>query len=328
MGGDLERGDLVAVFGGSGFVGRYAVRALAGDGLRVRAAVRRPDLAGHLQTMGAVGQVQAIQANIRYPDSVARAVSGCRVVVNAVGSGLAPSGRQSFHAVHQEGAKIIGKAARMAGVERVIHISALGADPKGRANYARAKGLGEEALLHEFPDAIVLRPSVVFGPEDKFFNRFASLAHYSPLLPLIGGGRARFQPVFVGDVAAAVRSAVQGRAMPGSVYELGGPQILSFRQVLELIQDWTGLRRGYLPLPYWAAKLLALVTWPLPNSVRPLTVDQVRMLAIDNVVSRVAIDDGRTIEALGVTSPHAVGTVVPAYLEMYRTRGQFSHYRG
>ena len=318
---------LVTVFGGSGFVGRHTVRALARDGWRIRAACRRPDLAGYLQPMGRVGQVHPVQANLRYPDSVARAVEGADVVVNCVGI-LARAGRQSFPAVHGTGARAIAKAAREAGAKRVVHVSALGANAKSASNYARSKADGERAILEQFPDAVILRPSIVFGPEDGFFNRFAAMAQFAPLLPLIGGGRTRFQPVFVGDLAAAITAACEGHAKLGAIYEIGGPEVLSFRQILDKTQEWAGRKRGYLPMPFWLAKLQALATWPLPNALRPLTYDQVRLLQVDNVVSDAATKDGRTLAGLGIAHPHAIGTVVPGYLERFRPRGQFSHYRG
>ncbi|HUS98221.1 MAG TPA: complex I NDUFA9 subunit family protein [Hyphomicrobiaceae bacterium] len=323
----LQRSTLATVFGGSGFVGRHAVRALSRKGWRVRAAVRRPDLAGHLQPMGAVGQIHAVQANLRYPQSVAAAVEGADVAINLVGI-LAGSGAQSFDAVHVKGARAIAKAAREAGVKRLIHMSAIGADPKSKSEYSRSKARGEEAVLEEFPEAIILRPSIIFGPEDEFFNRFANLARMSPILPLIGGGRTRFQPVFVGDVAEAISVCCEGRGMPGTIYEIGGPEVQSFRQLLDRTQQWSGRSRGYVTLPFWLAKLQALATWPLPNSIRPFTVDQVRLLQSDNVVGEDAQIEERTLAGLGVDHPQSIGIVVPTYLERFRPRGQFSHYRG
>ena len=322
----LETGGLATVFGGSGFVGRHSVRALAKRGYRIRAAVRRPDLAGHLQPMGVVGQIHAVQANLRYPASVRNAVEGADVVVNAVGV-LAPTGKQSFGAVHVEGARAVAKAAREAGVKRLVHVSAIGADASGSANYARSKAEGENAVLAEFPDAIILRPSIVFGPEDEFFNRFAALARVAPMLPLIGA-RTKFQPIFVGDLATAIANACDGKAKPGTIYEVGGPEVLTFKQLLDRTQEWAGRSRPYFPMPFWLAKLQALLTLPLPNALRPITVDQVRMLARDNVVSQTAVSEGRALADLGVAAPHSVSTVVPAYLERFRPRGQYSHYRG
>jgi uncharacterized protein YbjT (DUF2867 family) len=320
-------GELATVFGGSGFIGRHAVRALAKAGWRVRAAVRRPDLAGHLQPMGSVGQIHAVQANLRYPGSVAAACAGADVVINLVGV-LAPVGKQSFEMVHAQGARAVAKAAREAGAQRFIHVSAIGADRNASAAYARSKAEGEHGVLEEFPDAVILRPSIVFGPEDEFFNRFANLARMSPFLPLIGGGTTRFQPVFVGDLAAAIATAAGGGAVGGTVYEIGGPEVLSFKQLLDRTQTWTDRKRRYLRLPFWAAKLQAALTSPLPNALRPITVDQVRLLEVDNIVSETAKREKRTLEALGVAEPHAVGTVVPAYLERFKARGQYAHYRG
>ena len=323
----LQGGALVTVFGGSGFVGRHVVRELARQGFRVRSATRRPDLAGHLQPMGTVGQIQPVQANLRYPASVAAALHGADVVVNLVGL-LVKSGRQTFDAVHVEGARAIARAARQAGVARLIHVSAIGADAKSRGNYGRTKAAGEAAMLEEYPGAVILRPSIVFGPEDQFFNRFADMARKAPLLPLIGGGRTRFQPVYAGDVALAIAAATQGKARAGTVYELGGPEVATFRKLLDRTQEMAGRNRGYLRLPFWAAKLGALLTVSLPNTLRPLTVDQVSMLQSDNVVSEAARKDGRTLQGLGILSPHAIDTIVPVYLEQYRAKGQYSHYRG
>jgi NADH dehydrogenase len=319
---------LATVFGGSGFVGRYAVRALAKAGWRVRAAVRRPDLAGHLQPAGVVGQVHAVQANLRYPDSVRRACEGATCVINAVGI-LAPTGPQTFDRLHVEGARAVARAAREAGATRMIHVSAIGADAKSDARYARTKGEGERAVLEEFPDAIILRPSIVFGREDQFFNRFASLAVSAPFLPLIGGGRTKFQPVFVGDLAEVIAKAAEGVGQPGTVYELGGPAAYTFRDLLDRTQEWTDRKRFYLSLPFFLAKLQAVMTKPLPNALRPITVDQVRMLqAGDNVVSATATAEGRTIAAFGIAAPTPIEAEVPLYLERFRPRGQFSHYKG
>lgn len=322
----LDNQGIATVFGGSGFVGRYAVAALAKQGWRVRAAERRPDLAGFLQPAGFVGQVAPVQANLRYPASVQRAVAGSKFVVNAVGV-LASGGKQTFRALHVEGPRAVAKAAREGGVRHLVHISAIGADAKSSSRYARSKAEGEAAVLQEFPGAIILRPSIVFGPEDQFFNRFAAMARISPLLPLIGGGRTRFQPVFVGDVAAAIAAIAAGAGKPGTVYELGGPEVLTFRELLDLTQEWADRSRGYLPMPFWLAKLQALLTWPLPNSLRPVTLDQVRMLQHDNTVSAAAKSEGRTLAGLGVDPAHGVAAIVPTYLERFRARGQFASYR-
>lgn len=327
MSARLEKGSLVTVFGGSGFVGRHVVRALAREGWRVRVAVRRPDLAGHVQPMGAVGQVMPVQANLRYPESVRAAVQGADAVVNLVGI-LAKTGSQTFDAIHVKGAELVAQAAQAAGATRFVHVSAIGASPRSKSRYGRSKATGERAALKAFPEAVILQPSLIFGPEDDLFNRFADMATKSPLLPLIGGGRTRFQPVYVGDVAKAVAKACAGEADPGGIYELGGPDIVTFRQILDMVQAWTGRSRGYVSIPFGVAKVAAMLTAPLPNALRPLTVDQVRLLQVDNVVSAQAQSESRTLQGLGITSPQSMSAVVPSYLERFNPHGQFAHYRG
>jgi len=319
-------GGLVTIFGGSGFVGRHTVSALAKRGYRIRAAERRPDLAGHLQPMGVVGQIQAVQANLRFPESVKAAVQGAEAVINTVAI-QSPSGKQTFEALHVEGARTVAKAAREAGAKRFVHISAIGADRKSSSAYARTKAEGEKAVLQEFPEAIIIRPSIVFGPEDEFFNRFAHLSLMSPFLPLIGGGRTKFQPVYVGDLATAIANAVDGAGKPGAIYEAGGPEVFTFRRLLDLTQEYTGRERVYLPLPFWLASLQALLTSPLPNSLRPITGDQVKLLKSDNVVCEAAKVEARTLADLGVTQATAVASVVPGYLERFQPRGQYAHYK-
>ena len=321
----LKRGALVVVFGGAGFVGRYAVRAMAKKGWRVRVAVRRPDLAGHLQPMGAVGQIQAVQANVRYPESVRAAIAGADAVVN-LAAVLMPSGRQTFRAIHVEGAKTVARMAAEAGVRNFVQLSAIGADAQSDSDYARSRAMGDKLVLEALPTAVILRSSLVFGTEDEFFNRFAGMALTSPVLPLVGG-KTRMQPVFVGDLAAAIVNACDGHAEHGSIYEIGGPEVHTFRALLEKTMTWAGRERVLLPLPSWAAKLIALLTWPLPNALRPLTVDQVRLLQRDNVVSDDARRNGRELRTLGVLHPQPIGIVVPQYLERFRPRGQFSQYR-
>ncbi|MBO0766079.1 MAG: NAD-dependent epimerase/dehydratase family protein, partial [Hyphomicrobiaceae bacterium] len=289
---------------------------------------------GYLQPMGAVGQVFPVQANLRYPKSLERAAEGATAVVNAVGIlaecrlCLSRSARQTFHAVHVGGAHAAARAARAAGAKTFVHISAIGADRKYGAKYARTKAAGEAAVLAEFPTAVILRPSVVFGPEDQLFNRFASLARWPLLpLPLIGGGRSKFQPVYVGDVAAAVAAACAGRAKAHTIYELGGPDIVTFRQLLDDVQRWSGRRKWYLPVPFWVAEIGALLTAWMPHGLRPLTVDQVRMLMRPNVVDEGAVKEGRTLKGLGIATPHAMAGVVPQYLERFQPQGQFARYR-
>ena len=325
MASRLERGALVTVFGGSGFVGRYVVRAMAKRGWRVRAAVRRPDLAGHLQPMGAVGQIHAVQANVRYPESVRAAVAGADAVVN-LSAIMVPSGRQTFDAVHIMGAENVAQAVAEEGIGNFVQMSALGADAGSDSKYARSRALGEQKVLAACPHAIVLRPSIVFGAEDEFFNRFAAMALTSPVVPLIGG-KSKFQPVFVGDLAEAVVNACDGGGVKGRIYEIGGPEVFSFRELMTKTQQWSGRRRTLLALPNWMGKLIALLTWPLPNSVRPLTVDQVRLLALDNVVSEQAYAEGRDLKALGVEHAQPAGIIVPEYLARFRPKGEFSQYR-
>lgn len=315
-------GKLVTVFGGSGFVGRHVVRAFAQAGWRVRAAVRRPDLAGHLQPYGAVGQIQAVQANLRpeFRWSVERAVAGADAVVNLVGI-LSESGRQNFHAVQALGPAVVADAARAAGIETLVQVSAIGADAGSAAEYARTKAAGEAAVLARVPGAVILRPSIVFGPEDGFFNRFAAMARISPVLPLIGGGRTLFQPVYVGDVGQAVLAAASGAAGAGTVYELGGPEVKSFRECLELLLQTIGRKRLLVDLPFGLATAQARLLQLLPGA--PLTVDQVEMLKSDNVVSAAAAAEGRTLEGLGV-EPRALASILPSYLWRFRLQGQFS----
>lgn len=310
---------LVTVFGGSGFVGRHLVRALARRGWRVRVAVRRPDLAGHLQPLGVVGQVQAVQANLRYRASVEHAVAGADAVVNLVGI-LAEGGRQTFGAVQAAGARAVAEAAAKAGIANLVHVSAIGADRDSVSDYAASKAYGEEAVRKAVPGAVILRPSVIFGPEDQFFNRFASLARFTPAMPLIGGGATLLQPVYVGDVAEAIANALDGKAKAGATYELGGPEAVSLKRVIEYILKETGRTRLPLNIPFWAARLQASVLQLLPKPL--LTVDQVNLLEQDNVVSAAAKAEGRTLEGLGIT-PTAFESIVPSYLYRFREHGQF-----
>ncbi len=310
---------LVTVFGGSGFVGRHLVRALAKDGWRVRVAVRRPDLAGHLQPLGAVGQIHAIQANLRYRESIARALQGADAVVNLVGI-LAETGRQKFAAVQAQGARFVAEEAAKASIGNLVQLSAIGADAESASEYARSKASGEAAVLAAVPGAVILRPSIVFGPEDQFFNRFANMARFTPALPLIGGGETKFQPVYVGDVAAAVVKVLNGGAKPGATYELGGPEVSTFRALLEYILAVTNRKRLLVNLPFPLAKIQASVLELLPGKL--LTVDQVTLLEKDNIVGAVAKAEGRTLEGLGL-APTSYEAIVPSYLYSFRPHGQF-----
>ena len=325
-------GRLVTVFGGTGFVGRHVVRALARDGWRIRVASRRPNLAGHLQPNGRVGQIHAVQANLRYPASVAAALRGADAAVNLVGI-LTETGQQRFDAVQAFGARAVARAAREAGVTRLVQMSALGADPKSDSDYARSKAQGEAAAFEFFPDATVLRPSIVFGPEDDFFNRFAALARILPVLPLIGGGETKFQPVFVGDVAETVVKALAGETRPGVVYELGGPQVKTFRELMEFVCATIGRKRILAPVPFGFAHYMALGTEIASTATLGLypdmlltTRDQVRLLQVDNVVSPQAIAEGRTLEGLKI-EPEAIESIVPTYLYRFRKAGQFERQR-
>jgi NADH dehydrogenase len=306
---------LATVFGGSGFIGRYVVTNLARDGWLVRVAVRRPDEALFLKTAGAIGQVTPVATNVRDRPSVARAVQGADAIVNLVGI-LHESGRQRFQAVQAGGARTIAEEAARAGARRLVHISAIGADANSKSEYARTKAEGEAAVRQAFPTATILRPSIVFGPEDGFFNRFAKMAQLSPALPLIGGGRTRFQPVYVGDVAEAVVKAIETPAAAGQTYELGGPKIYSFADLMRLLLHETGRKRLLMPLPFPVASLMGAVLQCLPSP--QLTADQVRQLKRDNVVSDGAVG----LANLGIT-PTAVEAIVPTYLDRYRARGYY-----
>ncbi|TIN78578.1 complex I NDUFA9 subunit family protein [Mesorhizobium sp.] len=314
----LQTPKLVVVFGGSGFVGRHVVRALARRGYRIRVACRRPDLAGHLQPLGNVGQIQPVQANIRVRWSVDRAVQGADHVVNLVAI-LHESGRQKFTPVHEFGAHAIAEAARAVGAG-LTHISALGADLNAQSEYARTKALGEKAVLETIEDAVILRPSINFGPEDSFFNRFASMARYSPVLPLIGGGRTKFQPVYVGDVAEAVARSVDGKVQGGRIYELGGPQVLTFKQCMQEMLAMIDRKRLLVSVPWWVANMQASILGFLPNPL--LTKDQVLQLRGDNIVSEAAIRENRTLAGLDI-QPQSIASILPSYLWRYRPAGQF-----
>jgi uncharacterized protein YbjT (DUF2867 family) len=309
---------LVTVFGGSGFLGRQVVRALAQRQFRVRVAVRRPDLAGHLQPLGRVGQIHAVQANVRYPGSVEAALRDSDAAINLTGI-LFERGRQSFQTVQAEGAAAIARAAAERGA-RMVHVSALGADAQSSSLYAQTKAAGEAAVQEAVPAAIILRPSIMFGPEDDFFNRFAAMARMSPVLPLVGGGATRFQPVFVGDVAEAVARAVEGKLQAGAPYELGGADVRTFKELMEFVLATIERRRLLVPVPFKLAELNAFFLQFLPKPL--LTPDQVKLLESDNVVSEQATQGGRTLEGIGI-EPTSMGVVVPSYLWRFRRTGQF-----
>ena len=324
---------LVTVIGGSGFVGRHVVRALARAGHRVRVACRRPDLAGYTQPTGVVGQVMPVQANLRFPDSLAAACAGADCVINLVGV-LFDSGAQGFDDIHVKGAEAAALAAKAAGARQFIHMSALGADPDWASQYARSKAEGEGRVAQAFPGAVILRPSVIFGPEDKVFNTFATMARYSPLVVLIGDGVTRFQPVYVGDVALAITHLVNRGETSGKVYELGGPEVVSLKDMAQMTMDVTERKRWFMDLTWsesrflghmfnlwqkpWFRKL-TLGLFPMP----PFTSDQVLTLRRDNVVSRAAVAEGRDMAALGIV-PRDLAGILPSYLFRYRKAGQFT----
>lgn len=315
--------DLIVVFGGSGFVGKHVVRALAKRGKRVRVAMRRPHLGHELRVLGDVGQIQLVQANVRFSESVDRALEGADGVVNLVGV-LAEKGKQNFTALHAEAAGTIAVAAAKYGVKRFVHMSAIGAAAKG-ARYARSKFAGEQKVREAIPEAVILRPSIVFGPEDTFFNRFAQMATMSPALPLIGGGKTRFQPVFVGDVADAVCAALDRPDAQARTFELGGPGVYTFKRLMEFVLNEIDRPRALLPIPFFLAQPLGLLLdWAFklnPFADPPLTGDQVTMLQRDNAVGQ--DPQAGTLADLGVTSLESIEAIVPSYLWRFRPHGQF-----
>jgi uncharacterized protein YbjT (DUF2867 family) len=313
---------LVTVFGGSGFIGTQVVRALAKQGLRVRVAVRRPALGYRLRLMGDVGQIEVVQANIRNPASIGRALDGAEGCINLVGV-LYETGRQGFQSLHAKGAEEIAAAAAAGGVRRLVQVSAIGADLDSASKYARTKALGEAAARKAMPQAAIVRPSVVFGQEDWFFNRFASLASVLPVMPLPGGGATRFQPIHVADAAAAIARALTDPAAAGRIFEIGGPQIYSYRELIELTLAEIHKRRLLLPLPWPLAGLIGQIG-DLQAKLTPfapiLTADQVELLRHDNVANPALPG----LKALGIDAPAAVEAIVPTYLYRYRRGGQFA----
>ena len=324
---------LVTVFGGSGFIGRYAARTLVKAGYRVRVAVRRPHLAGDVRLAGAPGWVDIVQANVRDMSSVKRAVDGADAVVNLVGI-LYEKGPQSFEAAQREGATNVAEACAAAGIERLVHVSAIGADADSKADYASTKGEAEQSVRSHMPTATILRPSIVFGPEDEFFNRFAAMSAHPvssllPILPAIGGGQTKVQPVYAGDVAEAIANAIVLETAQGQTFELGGPSVYSFNEIYDFIGETIDRKRFALPLPFFVAKPMGLTfgtlfryVWPLSSGILgapPITGDQVEMLKTDNVVS----DDALTLADLGVTERESIEAIVPSYLYSFRPYGQY-----
>ena len=324
---------LVTIFGGSGFIGRYATRALVAKGYRVRVAVRRPHLAGEVRLAGTPGMVDIVQANVRNRASIEAAIDKADAVINLVGI-LYEKGPQSFEATQLEGATNIAEACTAAGIDKLIHVSAIGADPDANADYAETKGKAEIAIRERVPSAVILRPSIVFGPEDEFFNRFAAMTAHPvatvlPFLPAIGGGKTKVQPVYAGDVAHALASAVSSADCSGNTYELGGPSTYTFQELYEYICETVHRKRYALPLPFSLAKPMGLTfgalyryIWPLSSGILgapPITGNQVELLKRDNVVSENAL----TITDLGVDELETIEAIVPSYLYRFRPYGQY-----
>ena len=309
---------LVTVYGGSGFLGRHVVRALAKRNYRIRVAVRRPELAGFLQPLGRVGQIHAVQTNLRHAPSVDAAARDAQVLINLVGI-LFERGRQRFSSVHTYGAEQVALAANAHGAQ-MVHVSAIGADKDSPSAYGRSKADAEQLVLAAQPSTTIMRPSILFGPEDDFFNRFAALARFLPALPLIGGGLTHFQPVFVGDVATAIADAVDGKTHPGTIYELGGPDVRTFKELMQFILSTIERKRLLIPLPFFMANLQAMFLQYLPKPL--LTPDQVELLRFDNIVSESAKSEGRTLQGLTV-EPEPIEAIVPSYLWRFRKTGQF-----
>jgi len=307
------KNQLVTIFGGSGFLGRHTVRALARAGYRIRIATRHPNRAFFLRPLGSVGQIDFVKCDVSDADAVAQALSGAEAAINLTGI-LFEKG-QTFEEVQADGAANIAQAAATAGLSALVHVSAIGADAESAAAYAVTKAEGEASVREAFPHAVILRPSIIFGPEDGFFNKFAEMARFFPALPLIGGGRTRFQPVFVGDVAQAILAALSRQ--DGRTYELGGPSVYSFKELMQLILRETGRKRALVPVPFGIAFLKAAFLQLLPNPL--LTIDQVKLLKKDNVVSPTASG----LADLGIT-PTSVEAVIPSYLWRYRAKGEYA----
>lgn len=310
---------LVTIFGGAGFIGRQVVRELAPLGCQIRVACRDPQSVLPLKPCGDVGQIAPVQANVRHERSVVAACDGADAVINLTGI-LYEKDSQRFETVHVQGAERIARAAKAAGAARLVHMSALGAAKDSPAVYAQTKARGEEAVRAAFPEATVMRPSVVFGPDDDFFNRFAGLMRLLPVLPLIGGGEQKFQPVYVGDVADAIAAAAKSGDYAGETYELCGPTAYSFRELMELIMRETDRHVGLVPLPFELARIQAMFMELLP--VPPLTRDQVELLRSDNVCA--GAHPG--LKAFGI-EPTAAEVILPSYLDVYRKGGRFSPMR-
>ncbi|ALG70153.1 3-beta hydroxysteroid dehydrogenase [Azospirillum thiophilum] len=317
------RTQVITVFGGSGFIGRHLIRRLAKSGAVVRIATRNPGKAAFLKTAGAVGQIVPFATDCAKDESVARALQGADVAINLLGV-LYERGSQSFQAVHVDAAARIARLAKAAGVGRLVHLSAIGADAASPAAYARSKAAGEQAVLAAFPTATILRPSIVFGPEDNFFNKFAAMAQKAPVLPLIGGGKTRFQPVYVGDLADAVVAALDLDGARGKTYELGGPRVYSFKELLELMQKDIQRHRPLVTLPWNVAESLAGFLEKIPVLAPALTRDQVAMLKRDTVVAQGALG----FKDLGITELASCEVILPTYLSRFIVGGKYNGQTG
>jgi NADH dehydrogenase len=314
----MDHPELVTIFGGSGFVGTQVVQLLAQAGYRVRVAVRRPDLAGHVRPLGSVGQIVPVQANLRNKESVRAAVKGAAIVINLAAIGI-EKGKQRFRAVNVMGARNVAEAARDAGAGRLIQMSVLGASEDSSSLFNRSRAMGETEVLKLFPSAVIFRASIIFGVGDDFFNMLGQLSRLLPVMPVFSG-KTKFQPVYVGDVAEAIAAAVEGRAKPGAVYELGGPDVLSNHKLTEMVLHYTNRKNPILPLPAAIGGLLAIPMGLMPKPM--LTADRVRLLGIDNVVSDAAVTEGRTLAAFGI-APRPLEAVLPSYLWRFSQNGQF-----
>ena len=319
MQGQINKVKIATIFGGSGFVGRHVVGILAKDGYHIRVAVRRPDLGFHLQPLGNVGQIQNVQANLRFPWSVERAIEGSDVVINLVGI-LAESGKQKFQDVHVEGAALIAKQCKKRNIP-LVHVSALGADIDSSSDYYSSKAKAELLVRKALKSTIILRPSIIFGSEDNFFNQFAAMAGISPFLPLIGGGKTLFQPIYVGDVAKAVVLGAKGALHSGKTYELGGAEVLTFRQCVEQVLHYTGRSNGLISIPWLVAAFIARLTGWIPGA--PLNRDQVEMLKSDSVVSQKSTRQKLTLSGIGIEAK-TLASILPTYMMRFRVHGQYS----
>lgn len=314
----MDHPDLVTIFGGSGFVGTQLVQLLARAGYRVRVAVRRPDLAGHLRPLGGVGQVVPMQANLRNAESVMAAVRGASVVINLAAVGV-EKGKQRFRAINMSGARRVAEAAKAAGARTLVHMSVIGADTKSPSLFARSRAMGEDEVKAAFPGAIIVRPSVIFGVGDEFFNKLGLIARMLPVMPLFGG-KTKFQPVYVGDVAEALAQAAQGKLKAGATYELGGPDVMTNREIVERVLRDTNRSNPILPLPAFAGQIIAFPMGILPKPL--VTGEQVTLMQLDNVVSAEAVKDKRTLAGMGIVA-RPLDAVLPSYIWRFSPNGQF-----